>query len=810
MIDGQDGNAPGAPGIPPRWTSSAKSGIGTALGHDSQLWFTLSHGVLNELFYPRIDCACTRDMGLIVSNGRDFLSEEKRHATSTVDTLAPGVPVYQLENRCLEGRYLIQKTIVTHPRRPALLQRTRFTALVGARSDYQLYALLAPHLANHGSDNTAWLGEYKGTPMLFAERDGIALAFACSVPWKQRTVGFVGASDGWQDLAAHHKLTMSYARAEHGNVALTGEIALPDGDECFELAIAFGTTTAEAGHHARAALNDGFDATAELYAQAWSDWQETLHPLDLPTAAGVRNYYRVSTMVLRAHASTDFAGGMIASLSVPWGFSKGDNDLGGYHLVWPRDLVQSAGGFLAAGGHAGGRRVLEYLQGTQEADGHWAQNMWLDGTPYWNGIQMDETALPILLLDLAYRHEALSQAERSRFWPMVRRAAGYIVRNGPVSEQDRWEEDAGFSPFTVSAQIAALLVAAELAEAHGEAALAPFLRETADAWCASIDRWMYATDTALSQACDVPGYYVRIAPIDIDDGVPQLQETIAVRNVTPELTERQAWEVVSPDAFALVRFGLRSADDPRIVATAKVIDRTLRTDTPVGPMWHRYSGDGYGEHADGSPFDGTGIGRAWPLLTGERGHLAVAAGRMEEARHLLETMERLANDGGLLPEQSWDAPDIPARELYFGRPSGSAMPLVWAHAEYLKLLRSLRDGAVFDLPPQTVQRYLVERTDSPRRIWRFAERSRTLPAGKLLRIGTLAPAVVHWSADGWQSISDSFTIDSGLGVHYIDLPTSHLPVGAAISFTFHWSDADRWEGTDFHVVVEPADSPEGA
>ncbi|MFP3581742.1 hypothetical protein SB659_19475, partial [Arthrobacter sp. SIMBA_036] len=90
-------------------------------------------------------------------------------------------------------------------------------------------------------------------------------------------------------------------------------------------------------------------------------------------------------------------GAIIASLSIPWGSSKGDDDLGGYHLVWTRDLVETAGGLLAAGAHADALEVLDYLVATQEADGHWVQNSWLDGRPYWKGIQMDETAFPILL-----------------------------------------------------------------------------------------------------------------------------------------------------------------------------------------------------------------------------------------------------------------------------------------------------------------------------------------------------------------------------------------------------------------------------
>ena len=219
----------------------------------------------------------------------------------------------------------------------------------------------------------------------------------------------------------------------------------------------------------------------------------------------------------------------------------------------------------------------------------------------------------------------------------------------------------------------------------------------------------------------------------------------------PPRTPAAASHLVSPDALALVRFGLRAADDPRIRDTAKVIDALLKVETPSGTAWHRYNDDGYGEHEDGSPFDGTGIGRGWPLLTGERAHYELAAGRVENAKRLLTALESFANEGGLIPEQVWDAPDIPERELHFGRPSGSAMPLVWAHAEYLKLRRSLRDGRLFDLPPQTVQRYLTEKTVSPRMVWRFNHKIRSMPAGKILRIELMAPAVIHWTADDWKT-----------------------------------------------------------
>ncbi|HEY4320317.1 MAG TPA: glucan 1,4-alpha-glucosidase [Gemmatimonadales bacterium] len=797
--------APGWPGIAPRWTSSDKSGVGTSLSADSRLWFTTSHGVVNEVYYPRIDRACVRDMGLIVTDGRGFASEEKRHTTHVIERPAPGTPAYRLTNRCVAGRYQIEKELLADPFRPALLQRIRFTT-TPPLGGYRLHVLLAPHLSNRGSDNTAWVDEYKGVPMLFAQRDGTALALACTSGFRKRSVGFVGTSDGWQDIVEHNEMTWEYTRAENGNVAMMAEIALPADGAAFMLTLAFGGDPAEAGHRARAALHDGYDVAYAEYTRQWDAWQDSLLRLDDARESDPNDRYRISTIVMRTHESTGFPGGMIASLAVPWGFSKGDEDLGGYHLVWPRDLVETAGGLLAAGGTAEAARVLAYLQTTQEADGHWGQNMWLDGTPYWTGIQMDETALPILLVDLARRHGALAPADLPRFRHMVRRAAGYIMRNGPVSPEDRWEEDPGYSPFTVAAQIAALLVASDLAESDGAHDDATYLRETADTWHDCIDRWMYASGANRANRYEVDGYYVRIAPVDEDDaGVTRMQSKIPVRNVDVDHCTIAAAELISPDALALVRFGLRRADDARIVNTVHLIDAQLRVNTPAGPAWRRYNGDGYGEHADGSPFDGTGIGRAWPLLTGERAHYELAAGRVDEAHRLLRTMEAFTSEGGLLPEQIWDAPDIPERELFFGKPAGSAMPLVWAHAEYVKLARSLRDGRVFDLPPQTVQRYLEQETRAAHAIWRFNHKTHSMPAGKILRIETLAPAVIHWSADDWATASDIASRDTGFGMHVTDLPTTASPAGTTFRFTMHWSDVDSWEGTDFAVVVTSED-----
>ena len=792
--------APGSPGIAARWTSSAKTGVGTALSNKSRVWFTLSHGIFNEIYYPRIDQACVRDMGLIVTDGATFFSEEKRDAKSEVHWQADGVPAFTLVNTSRDGRYRIEEQILTDPHRDTVLQQIRFIAQQGELSDYYLHVLLAPHLGNQGGGNTAWVDEIEGMPLLLAQREGNALALACSVPWIKRSVGYVGSSDGWQDLKAHKQMRWEYTRAENGNVALIGQIDLLKSRGAFVLALGFGKDPQAAANNAIGSLRDGFAKAQQDYIAGWQDWIKT-HTSPRKAVVSPGDLSQTSLAVLRAHESKVAPGGLIASLAIPWGFSKGDKDLGGYHLVWSRDMVEAAGGLLAAGAHEDVRRVLTYLRATQQPDGHWSQNMWLDGSPYWDGIQMDETALPILLVDLARREKTLSEADLTRYWPMVRRAAGYLVRNGPVSPQDRWEEDPGYSPFTVGAEIAALLAAADLADLNHEVSVATYLREVADVWSTSIERWMYVSGTDWCRKFDVEGYYVRIAPAQTGASGSSFQKDVNIKNVTGDDHIRRASHLVSPDALALVRFGVRAADDPRICNTRKVIDALLKVETPSGPTWHRYNDDGYGEHKDGAPFDGTGIGRGWPLLTGERAHYELAAGRVEEAKRLLMTLESFANEGGLLPEQVWDCPDIPERELHFGRPSGSAMPLVWAHAEYLKLRRSLRDGRLFDLPPQTVQRYLTDKTVSPRMVWRFNHKIRSLPAGKILRVETMAAARIRWSSDNWKSIQDEWTHDTGLGLHSADLPTAELPEAAQVKFTFYWPEVDRWEGADFLVRI---------
>ncbi len=787
----------GKPGTEPKWNSSAKSGVGTALNRESEVWFTVSHGILNELFFPKVDTGCVRDMGLLVADGKDFFSEEKRHTDSQISYVEDGVPAFEIINTCQKGIYKIKKQIIADPKRNCVLQKISFDLTQNDDSgDYKIYALLAPHINNGGWGNTAWTRD----GVLYAQKDDVTLVMLASLPFSATSVGYVGVSDAWQDISEHKKMTWQFDRAEDGNVAICGEINATQHTE-FQIAIAFADSPDAALALAQQSLSENFDDLQKQYVAEWSAWHKAHPQPQLPKKA-LPKLWKTSLAAILSHQSTRYAGAFIASLSIPWGFSKNDEDYGGYHLVWPRDLVETAGSLLAANAHSEALDVLHFLQKTQLPDGHWLQNMWLDGTPYWGGVQLDETAFPILLLGMLIENKVLTKKDIAPYQDMVHRAANYLLQNGPASQQDRWEENAGYSPFTLAAEIASLLAAADILDAIStrKSSKTQYLREIADCWNDSIERWCYVSNTELSQEIGVNGYYVRIAPMNVNDTPTLDDDLIVVKNLASGSTTA-AKNIVSPDALALVRFGLRAADDARMLDTVKVIDAKLKVTTPSGDSWYRYNNDGYGEHEDGSPFDGTGKGRLWPLMTGERAHYEIALGNFESAAKLLADLTAFANEGGMISEQIWDSPDLPDRELFFGRPSGSAMPLVWAHGEYVKLCRSLQDKAIFDMPAATKKRYLQEKTTALHALWRFDDAVASVPKGKIIRIESNEPFTLHWSANDWKTTQDSVCLPSDFQTYYFDIPTANMATTNTIIFTFRWQKNDRWEGKNFEIQI---------
>ncbi len=786
--------APGRPGDLPRWTTGAKTAVGTAVPEGSRIWFTIAHGILNEIYFPSIDQANTRVLRFVIVDEKGFVSNEETDAEHHVRQIASGVPVFEISTRCNRGRYEIEKCVLTDPDRDVLLMRVEFRPNA---ENLRLYVLLDPHVADAGKENEAWVGAYKNIPMLFAQRDKTTLALASSTGFAKMSCGFMGASDGWTDIGKHKRLTWSYTEAKNGNVMLAAEINRAAADRKFKLAVGFGGHGAEAGQQARAGLLQDFESLREAYVRGWREAQSTYVDLGGAPSDGL-DIYRVSTSVLQIHESKRFAGAVVAGLSIPWGSDRGDEDIGGYHVIWPRDMVQAAMGKLACGDADSARRTLFYLKCTQESDGNWPQNMWLDGTPNWTATQMDGTAFGILLADALRRAKELRDRDP---WPMIRKAAGFLVRNGPVTEQERWEENSGYSSNTMPIEVAALLAAADFACEQNSAGIADFLRATADAWNDAIDELTYIRNTKLAHKYKVDGYYVRISPPEAIQTGLRDNTPLDIKNLPKYRAKKKAVNIVSPDALALVRFGLRAADDPRILNTVKIIDSTLKKQLSNGPVWYRYTDDGYGEHRDGSPFEKTGQGRGWPLLAGERGHYEVARGNFSEAEKLLKTMAAQTSECGLIPEQVWDAKDIPKKNLFNGHPTGSGMPLVWAHAEYIKLLRSLKERKVWDMPPQPVERYQIQNKKASFKIWTLRQRRSCIPSGSDLRIDCLNPAKVRWSTDHWKTSREAETTDSGLGVYYAILNTASLPSGSSVHFTFFWTETKKWEKHKFQVGV---------
>ena len=774
----------GTPGIAPTWTSSSKDLVGCALG-PARLWFTCGFGILNEVYYPRVDIPQIRDLGFIVADGRGFWVEVKRLNSYRTIVSHVGVPALEIVHSHL--RFELSLRIAPDPLRDVILVEV---SLEG-EDELRPYALLAPHLGGTGWANVAEVSHHHGHRILWAEQGPFALALAAVDPtqvdaWQATSAGFVGASDGWQDFNKNGALRWQFDAAGPGNVALVGELPRKA-----TLALGFGSSRESAATLAISSLCQPFSDVWERHVDAWRRWQRRLHPSSgLPTR--VQEQMAISAMVLRVHQDKTYPGAMVASLSIPWG--NASDDLGGYHLVWPRDLVESAGGLLALGALPEAREILRYLIATQLQDGNWPQNQWLGGKPYWKGNQLDETAFPVLLVVALSERRALDGIEVST---MVRNAIGFIARNGPASEQDRWEEDAGINTFTLATCIAALVCGALWLDSPAR----DLVLRLADDWNDRIESWTVATDTNLTRKYAVANHYVRIAPPPIPGAVNQLGNILPIKNHVrdPGIPGR---EQVATDFLQLVRLGLRDAYDPTVLNTLKVIDGELKVETPAGPSWHRYTGDGYGEQTDGRPFNGTGRGRAWPLLTGERGHYEVAAGR-DPLPYLL-AMTAMAGRCGLIPEQIWDTSSLPERLLEFGKPTGAVMPLVWAHAEFIKLVASRFLGRPFDRPEALWRRYGGRRPDPKYAIWTSRTPISAIRERQIVRICLTGPARVHFGTDGWRRVADLVTIDSGLGLHYADMPTEQLTRGQQIDFTFEWSKKGNWEGRDYAIEITPS------
>jgi glucoamylase len=793
-----DGPAFGAPGVEPRWTSSKKDAVTTAYSASSRVWFTVSHGTLNEIYYPTIDRPQTRDMELLFTDGETFFHEEKRDITYDLHYIDKDAPAVRVVGTDLQNRYTVTKEFIADPHNSVVLMNVKITGDESVLQRMKAYALLAPHLNGGGAGNSARSVQVAGRRVLLAWKKGTSLAMGCNCGFTRSSCGYVGVSDGFQDLMSDMTMSWQFGEALDGNIAVMGEIDVAKNRE-FTIAIALGE-----GHHMAmaGAMQANIMPFEEQSKRFIEQWMRAKTAEDVaPAAMDGGRLARISHNVILTHEDKTYSGAFIASASIPWGASKGDADLGGYHLVWTRDMVQSATALLACGQYATALRALVYLACTQHPDGSFAQNFWIDGTPYWRGIQLDEVAFPIILAWRLWKTDAL---QSFRVIPFVEAAAGFLVRYAPITQQERWEEVAGYSPSTLAAVIAGLVCAADLARGHMAPELATFLEDYADWIEFHLDEWTTTDDGVLLP--EVKRHYMRIRP-------PCEGEPFHNPNIPPghlQLANREpgqrsvfdAREIIDAGFLELVRYGIRRANDPLIVDSLKVVDHVLKIETPNGTCWRRYNHDGYGQRKDGGPFLGWGQGRAWPLLGGERGHYELAAGH--GVKPFIKALEQFSSMGGMLPEQVWDYDDLPQEGMYKGQSAGSAQPLVWAHAEYIKLLRSAMDGKVFDCIPVVQQRYGVSSGERSFHcnieIFQTSRPMAQIAAGRTLRVVDTARFRMLYTTDDWATSTTHQSHPVGYAGSFSDIATTPGQAGKII-FTFYWPEQDKWLGRNLEVEV---------
>ncbi len=656
-VAGSSSVAPGAPGAAAVWTPADKHGFGTATSLASKVWFSLEHGELTDVFYPDLGTPSLRDLQLIVTDGQTFADLERDATTSQVRVVAP----------------------------------------------YQVYAYVDPSLTNNGMDDSGTCG----SAQLLASDGTTASALIAGPEFAQTSCGYLGTSDGWTDLRSDHTMDWHYASAPNGNVVETGRLRINGtGQQHATLALGFGGTTPSALAAAQASLSSGFPAVSSAYGAGWRGYLSSLKPPPASLATDrERTTYDVSRMVLAAHEDKTYRGAFVASPTMPWVWGTGlENPSGAYHLVWSRDLYEMATALLADGDTAAADRALTYLFGRQQKpDGSFPQNSTVDGTPHWTNVQLDEVADPIILAWMLHRTDGTTYGQH------VKKAADYIVANGPSTPQERWENQGGYSPATIAAEIAGLVCAADIARVNKDAKSATTYLKTADAWQRAVKGW---TVTGNGPLAPHP-YFLRLTK----DGNPNAGTTYNIGDSGPNGIDQRA--VVDPSFLELVRLGVEPATDPDVVATLPVVDAQLGVPTPNPQFWHRYNRDGYGEQPDGGPWDigfppapldspwgsQATIGRIWPIFAGERGEYELAAGQPAAAR--LAAMAATGNDGHLLPEQVWDA-FPPSGSDGFTPMTGtfSATPLAWSHAQFIRLAWSIATGAPVEQPSIVACRYV--------------------------------------------------------------------------------------------------------
>jgi glucoamylase len=800
-------NAPNPPGFPSVWSPSAKDFLGTSVSDACPVYFTGAQGMLTEVFYPSPDRVQNIDMEFLVEDTARTAgpndAEEKLQTLQSVTLVDKRALVWQAATIANNGAWKITRTIFTDPSRPTLVERVVFQVLKSGMTvqNFNIYVLNHPGIENQGgNDNSRTLTNGNRIMLVASKPNSTSSALAVSVPWTTNETnievssGFVGVNDGWTDLFGgvdDRTMNWQFDAAYGGNVAQMGwlDFGTNSGSSAsFDLVLGFGTNEQMAMNNASATLASDLSLLQSTYIQQWNTYCQSLNDQN----GSADDQYYLAAMTLKS-TQDKTNGAMVAGLGVPWGTSNGDQDSGGYHLVWARDLFKFASALIAAGDTNSANMAVNFLFNTQmqtvtganpySSPGRFPQNTFDAGQPYWNATQMDEASMPIIL---AWKLNRLD------LWPKIKMAADFITNAGPGTQEERWEEMAGYSPSTIAAEIAGLVCAADFANRSSDTNDAAQYLQFADAWRNNVANWTFTTNGFYGDNC----YYIRID----QNQQPNANVQLTFGNGSGAHDPRA---IVDGGFLELVRLGDMSPGNWTILETVPKYDSLLKQTIPgKGDAWFRYNDDGYGEHNDGTPYNGTGRGRLWPIFTAERGIYEISkSGNGADGQSYLAALKNFSSQAGFIPEQVWNIStnitgwetDTPTNNTP-GTATGSMRPLSWVMGEYINLMAAMKNGHN-DAPSVVVQRYA---SDQPQITVSFNVNAPTILGQNVYLVGN-HPLLGAWSPQ------------AGVKLSPVSYPVWSVTVSLPASSTFQYkyvkidqSGNIIWENAGNHALTCPA------
>jgi glucan 1,4-alpha-glucosidase len=776
--------APAITGDVSHFDLARKDCLGTARNTASTVWYSVANGVLSDVYYPTVDNTNLETLQYIVSDGSSFTDLQTRDMTYTAEAVRDsGGMACNVTATAKSGKYTIETDYITDPSRNTVLMRVHFMPQDAGDKLYVRFDTTVNGNGGGGSGNggadSATVDNSTGHPVLVAydtntatnaaNRDYAQPVYAAlDGPLADGSSGLVGTADD--------SIGSTNTDALNGNVVQHARVQVGAGGEAL-LALGFGASQSEAVGAAEGSIAGGFDKAFADYKKGWKHYDNSLNKppkklkgLNGKTVDQLAHEYYLSANVLKASEDKTFPGAIVASLASPWGQAVSAGDpantyFGSYREVFARDLYEAWTGLVADGDLATARAATLFLFERQQLpDGSMPRNSLVNGktAPDSFNTQLDECAYPILM---AYQ---LGLTGASLYENHVKPAANFVAAHGPSFGPERWEEQGGFSPSTIAAEIAGLVAAAELAHANHDEASAAVWLGVADDWQRSIKGWTVTTNGPLA-----PRYFIRLSKT----GDPNAAISYNVGNGGPTLDQRA---VIDAGFLELVRLGELPANDPDVAASLPVVDATIKSDTPSGRGWHRYNGDGYGDGADdGHPWapSNKGTGHLWPALSAERGEHALVTGDAAGAASLLLGMKQFASGVGLIPEQDWELPDLAASPFgtdptlasigfVNGGAAGSASPLTWSAASFVRLAADLDRGRNVVLPKATHMRYVQHSQGATTLTVTSPADKSSVPGSPVTVTGTTAPGnavyVAATNTDGnFQTTTASTTADAG-------------------------------------------------